>query len=230
MHVHRVHRVRLCDWLWRQVAVFHQSPVTSVRFCSNTTPSVLTVDTTGCVQGGVCVCCVLCASRAPVRVGVCVPERSSHYFLLFPVPATFALTPPPPVSPPPFAPCPSPLAPCASLAPSRMNMMQFTKFFRWGVESKSVLDGDRLGQLVAVARLLPTWASVLSPPSSLASSFVVNTPTQGLGQVAAVGTLVAFSTREATYVMSTLPEIKVGTPPSSSTAHPCNCVFGFCCW
>lgn len=121
-----------------KVAVFHQSPVTSVRFCSNTTPSVLTVDTTG-----------------------------------------------------------------------RMNMMQFTKFFRWGVESKSVLDGDRLGQLVAVARLLPTWASVLSPPSSLASSFVVNTPTQGLGQVAAVGTLVAFSTREATYVMSTLPEIKI---------------------
>ncbi len=119
-----------------KVSDFHRCPVTSARFLSDTSPTVLSVDNSG-----------------------------------------------------------------------RMNVLQFTKFFRWGVDAKCILDGDRLGQIVSVAKLVPSWAHVLtSPPPSMASSFAVNTPTQGLGQVAAAGTLVAFSTRHATYIMTTLPE------------------------
>ena len=90
-----------------------------------------------------------------------------------------------------------------------MNLLQFTKFFRWGVECRCILDGDKLGQLVAVARLNPTWATILTSPAALSSSFVMNTPTQGLGQVAAAGTLIAFSTHSCTYIMSSLPDIRV---------------------
>jgi hypothetical protein len=67
--------------------------------------------------------------------------------------------------------------------PRRLNILTFSKFIRWGVDCRTILDGSKIGQIVAVSKLTPSWLQTVMSSVASSSSFAVNTPTQGNASV-----------------------------------------------
>ena len=169
-----------------QVAEYHQGSITAVRFVSDTSTEVMSVDVNGYVLLLRRLCCLVGLLRLIVLA-------------------------------------------CLSPHRSRMNILSFSKFLRWGVDCRTILDGGKTGQVVAVSKLTPGWLQLVTSQAASSSSFSLNTPMQGLGQVAAAGTLLGIASRNTTYVIASLPdarvrELAVGTHATG----PCACVW-VCC-
>lgn len=169
----------------------HRAPVSVVRFVSATEPSVMSV-----------------------RGRFCSPYLPSL---------------PPPTSLPRTLPCYPPHPTAQVDTAGAVFFTAFAKtFMRWGAEPRCVLDGTTAGPVTAVAVLLPTAdagskggggdagakdvagvSAVSFITAAFSASGSAGPDSGGSGSSPSFGTLVALCTWDCTFIIATLPEVRV---------------------